>query len=68
METSGLDLHFGSGHVARSSLSANIFLSSVRNLVNSNAVAFVYVISGLRPKPDPYQKIGLDLKFPILAS
>ena len=66
-ETSGRYLHFGSGHLAQSRFSANLFVASVRKLVISTPSHF-YVISGLCPEPDLYQEIDLDLKFLDLAS
>ena len=55
-ETSGRDLHVGSGHLARSPFSAIFVFSSVRNLASQTPTYF-YVISGFHPKPGHSQNI-----------
>ena len=64
-ETPGRGLHFGNGHLAQSRFWATLVSDYVQIFVISNATS-VFVKSGLRTKPDPYQQVGLDLKFLVV--
>ena len=61
-ETSGRYLHFGSGHLAQSRFSANLFVASVRNLVISNAALFLcHIWASSRTWPLPRDRSRLEI-------